>query len=105
MEAYIPFKIGQSRVAPEQRIQVYRIAQYMKETPEAKITIAGYADAATGSQDFNQKLSEKRAQAVADILIKEYAISAERIITQGKGDTAQPFKENSWNRVSVIVTR
>ncbi|WP_291590826.1 OmpA family protein [Bacteroides sp.] len=105
MEAYIPFKIGQSRMAPEQRIQVYRIAQYMKETPEAKITIAGYADAATGSQDFNQKLSEKRAQAVADILIKEYAISAERIITQGKGDTAQPFKENSWNRVSVIVTR
>lgn len=105
MEAYIPFKIGKSRIASEQQIHLYQIAQFLKENPNARITVTGYADAKTGNKEVNRKLSEKRAQAIADNLIKKYGIENERIAINGKGDTLQPFEENSWNRVAILITK
>lgn len=51
------------------------IAQYMKNHPDAKVEIKGYASP-EGSKELNQKLSEARANAVKNILVKTYKISA-----------------------------
>ena len=46
-------------------------AKILKANPDRKYKVAGYCDKATGSAKWNQKLSEARAQAVYDALIKE----------------------------------
>ena len=59
--------------------------QILQDNPEAKIRIAGYASA-SGTEEYNQKLSEKRANAVKEILIKEGGIAPERLTTIGYGE-------------------
>ena len=51
----------------------------MQEFPNATYTVNGYADSATGTPEFNKELSLKRAQAVVDVLVKDYGISADRL--------------------------
>ena len=53
--------------------------QYMKNHPDAKVEIKGYASP-EGSEELNQKLSEARANAVKNILVKTYKISAKRLL-------------------------
>lgn len=102
--SYIPFSIGKSHIANDQLIHVNHIAQYLNEHPDANVTITGYADAETGTQEVNRTLSLKRAQAVAHVLIKEYYIAPQRILVNAKGDAEQPFGKNSWNRVAIMLT-
>ena len=75
----------------------------MKENPGVKVTVTGYADKSTGNATINQKLSEKRAKAVADILTSKYGISSSRITTEASGDKVQPFEINEWNRVVIFT--
>ncbi|MDA8177951.1 MAG: OmpA family protein [Deltaproteobacteria bacterium] len=60
--------------------------QTMKENPQMTVRIAGYASA-SGTEEYNQKLSERRAKTVQDYLIKEGGIAPERMTTIGYGDT------------------
>ena len=48
-------------------------------------------------------LSERRANAVKDILVNEYGVDESRIVVDAKGSSVQPFERNEWNRV-VIMT-
>jgi outer membrane protein OmpA-like peptidoglycan-associated protein len=57
-----------------------------KENPEMKVRIAGYASA-SGTDEYNQKLSERRAKTVQDYLIKEGGIAPGRMTTIGYGET------------------
>ena len=63
--------------------------------------MAGYADEATGSAKWNQKLSEARAQAVYDALIKE-GVSKDQLELIGFGGTANMFGKNFLNRVVIL---
>ena len=67
----------------------------------AKLTITGYADSATGDAAYNQTLSQRRADTVAAALEK-MGISRANMTVAGKGgvDTLQP---DSYNR-RVIIT-
>ena len=56
----------------------------LKANPKMKIRIAGYTSA-QGTQDYNQKLSERRAEAVKDYLVKG-GIAADRLTTIGYGE-------------------
>ena len=55
-----------------------------------------------GSKAFNQKLSEKRAEAVKAILVKKYKIAADRIATEGLGATDKLFDQVEFNRVALF---
>lgn len=59
------------------------IIDTLKTHPYATATIVGHTDS-TGNPQYNQRLSERRAQAVADFLISQ-GITAERIIVRGEG--------------------
>ena len=77
----------------------------MKKYPETKVTLSGYADKGTGNAKINNRLSEGRVNYVANLLRQEYGIDAERIFTEFKGDTVQPFADNDSNRVTICLTK
>jgi len=96
------FLINSSKVRTSEEAKVDELVSFMKENPKTTVTITGYADAGTGSQKYNQQISQWRSQAVADMMIKK-GISSDRITVNSKGDTVQPFSANDDNRVSVCV--
>ena len=86
-EAYMPpvvYQVGKSVIDKNQQQTVDLIAKYMKKNKDAKLEISGYASP-EGDAAKNQALSEARANAVKDMLVKKYKIAADRITTVGKG--------------------
>ena len=97
------FRIGRAAIGAQQAKDVDRIAQWAKDHPKATIQLTGYADKGTGTARINQALSERRVAAVKDALVKR-GISADRIATDAKGDTVQPFAKNDQNRVVIAIS-
>lgn len=104
--ATVRFKINSSVIAPEEEVNVYNMAQYLKDNPSVNITVAGYADKDTGTAEYNQALSQRRAQAVADALTTKYGIPSSRIAIQAEGSATQPYPANNdWNRIVIFVNQ
>ena len=101
-ENVVYFRIGSARVDRNQKINIYNTAEFVKSN-NIPVTVIGYADAKTGSSNYNLKLSEKRAREVARILTDEYGVPSSQITIDYKGDAVQPYAHNAWNRV-VIMT-
>lgn len=101
LQPTVLFRQGKSVVNKAQYAPIELIAQYMKNHPEAKVEIKGYASP-EGSAELNQKLSEKRAEAVKDILVKRYKIAADRLTTKGCGATDKLFEQVEFNRVATF---
>ena len=101
LQPTVLFQQGKSVVEKSQMPNIELIAQYMKNHPEANVEIKGYASP-EGSKEINQKLSENRAEAVKNILVKKYKIAADRLTTKGMGATDKLFKQIEFNRVSTF---
>ena len=94
------FNINKSKIASKKDLQnVNDLAKVAKEN-NSKIVVTGYADNKTGSAEYNQKLSEKRAQTVADELVK---MGIDRnnieIVAAGGVKTLSPI---SYNRRATV---
>src|SRR4030081_2958784 len=87
----IRFESGRGTVDPDSAGLLDRLIETALRCPTANIEIAGPTDA-DGEDGFNQALSEKRAQAVADYLVKA-GLPASRFTAMGYGST-QPVAEN-----------
>jgi outer membrane protein OmpA-like peptidoglycan-associated protein len=88
----VHFDFAQSTLKPEAQKILKKNIQLLKENPKAKIRIAGYTSA-SGTDDYNQKLSEKRANAIRDYLVSEGVIGADRLSTIGYGETRPAVHE------------
>lgn len=98
---FVFFRIGSSKVTADQMPNIEMIADYLKNHPEAKVSVKGYASQ-DGNLDFNLKLAAARAESVKNLLIKKYGVKASRIKAEGEG-IGKMFKEESWNRVSICT--
>lgn len=101
LQPTVIFRQGKSVVDPAQVASIELIANYMKNHKDANVEIKGYASP-EGSKELNQRLSEKRAEAVKDILVKKYKISANRLKTNGMGATDKLFEQVEFNRVATF---
>ena len=72
-----------------------KLARYLGERPEIQVQIVGYTDS-TGSQAYNQQLSERRAQSVADSMAQR-GIARGRMRVTGAGET-NPVASNETER-------
>lgn len=89
----IYFDSGKDIVKPESYPSIKIIADVLKENPNVKIEIVGHTDS-DGDSQKNLILSQKRAESVRNILIKEFSLNGDRITTNGKGDS-QAISDNN----------
>ena len=101
LQPIVLFRQGKSTIDAVQYAPIELIAHYMKNNPDAKIEIKGYASP-EGKAAYNQKLSEKRAEVVKNALVKKYGIAADRLTTVGCGATDKLFEQVEFNRVTTF---
>lgn len=78
------FDFDQSLVKPAGRQELDNFAQSLRGMNFDVITVTGHSDR-IGTQDYNQRLSEQRANAVKAYLVQSLRIPADRIVTRGVG--------------------
>lgn len=104
LSANIFFTIGKSAIRQSEMPELDKLAAYLNENPDAKVRLTGYADRQTGTAQINERISKERAAAVKAYLVGK-GIAADRISTDAKGDTVQPFDTATKNRVTIAVTK
>ena len=102
------FAFNQHTLKPEARERLARISGIVLAYPDLKLEIDGYTDA-IGSDDYNQTLSDKRAEAVRDYLVNS-GVSMNNVVARGLGKS-DPVADNSTaagrqlnRRVEMIVS-
>lgn len=94
------FNINKTNIASQKDlVNVRALANYAKDN-NSKLLVTGYADSATGTPAINQRLSEGRANTVAEELVK-MGVSRDNISTSAKGgvDDLSPV---SFNRRATV---
>ncbi|MEJ2590703.1 MAG: OmpA family protein [Candidatus Thiodiazotropha sp.] len=92
MPSNITFEVDKSNVKPNFVDVLGSVALVLKEYKSTMIEVAGHTDS-TGSDSYNQMLSQQRAQAVSNVLIDD-GVQPVRIDTVGYGET-RPIASNS----------
>lgn len=101
----VSFTLNSAKVDETQMANLDNAVRILKENPDLKMTLKGYADKNTGSATYNKRLSVRRAEAVKKIIVDKYGIDTDRIDVLGVGDTEQLYNDNNWNRVVIFVEK
>lgn len=88
----VTFENNSFVVAPSSYGEIESVAQFMREYPLTKVNLEGHTDD-RGSEAYNQQLSEKRAAAVAQLLVERFGIDQARVSSAGFGES-QPLVGN-----------
>ncbi|HET7214185.1 MAG TPA: OmpA family protein [Terriglobia bacterium] len=106
--AGVLFATGKYNLQPEAQMRLARLAGIVSSHTGLNLQVEGYTDN-TGDNNFNQKLSEQRAEAVRDFLISQ-GVDQRTISAQGFGE-ASPVADNNTSagrqknrRVEIIVS-
>ena len=99
------FVINSNKIASNEESKIKEVVDFLNANPDAKVVVTGYADAGTGNDRINDRISAKRAAAVVKALKEKYGIEESRITEDSKGARVQPFSENDKNRVTIMVAK
>jgi OOP family OmpA-OmpF porin len=88
----VQFDTNKAVVKPVYEKDIKELADVMTKYPELKIMIEGHTDN-VGAQKYNMNLSQKRAEAVKNVLVKKYRIDPSRLTAKGFGPT-KPIADN-----------
>ncbi len=105
----IHFDSNKADIKAQYHDRLKAVGDFMTTYPETKTVIEGHTDN-TGSADYNQKLSQRRAESVRDYLIRHFNISPDRLAAKGYGkdrpiatnDTAEGRLRN--RRIEAVIT-
>jgi outer membrane protein OmpA-like peptidoglycan-associated protein len=107
-EEKILFGYDRSDLNSSSEDNLNKLVNVLKEYPETNIEVQGHTDS-RGSDNYNQRLSERRAEAVSTYL-RNRGVSSSRLTTKGYGETA-PVADNSSEdgraqnrRVTFLIT-
>ena len=92
MTLQVFFDINKDTLTEADLKELPKAVDFVKKYPGAKIRLDGYTDS-IGTDEYNMKLSEKRATAVKDYLIKEAGVDSSKITAVGHGG-ADPVADN-----------
>ena len=68
------------------------LADFLKRFDDVQVDVEGHTDS-IGPEDYNQQLSQRRAQAVVDLLVNQHGIAPARLEAKGFGES-QPVASN-----------
>jgi outer membrane protein OmpA-like peptidoglycan-associated protein len=97
------FNIGKSKIASRKDVQNVKELADLAKANNSKLVVTGYADSKTGSSNFNQMLSQKRADDVVNELVK-MGVSRDNIevVAAGGVNTLTPV---SYNRRATVAIK
>ncbi|RMF03408.1 MAG: OmpA family protein, partial [Bacteroidetes bacterium] len=78
------YDLGRTSVRPEAIAELHKLHRLLVDNPELRIEVSAHTDA-QGSKDFNRRLSQRRADAIAQWLYRK-GIAPERIVAKGYGE-------------------
>ena len=96
------FNFDSARLTDRAKASMQVLQETIANAPKDQVfTIVGHADAKTGAAAYNQKLSEKRAEAVYNYLV-EQGVNKDQLTWKGVGSTENIFPVNNTNRVVIV---
>ncbi|MQA53242.1 OmpA family protein [Pseudomonas piscis] len=93
VELDVKFDFDKSVVKPNSYADIKNLADFMKQYPQTTTVVEGHTDS-VGPDAYNQKLSERRANAVKQVLVNQYGVGAERVQSVGYGES-RPVADNA----------
>jgi OOP family OmpA-OmpF porin len=75
----------------------------MKQYPQTTTTVEGHTDS-VGPDAYNQKLSQRRADAVKQVLVNQYGVGGNRVQSKGYGET-RPVADNATDAGRAVNRR
>ncbi|AVX13049.1 OmpA family protein [Pseudomonas stutzeri] len=93
VELDVKFDFDKSRVREESYSDIKNLADFMQQYPQTTTTVEGHTDS-VGTDQYNQRLSERRAEAVRNVLVNEYGVQGNRVNSVGYGES-RPVADNS----------
>lgn len=93
------FKTDKSEIRPEYASEIRDFAEFIKKHKVSSVTIEGHTDS-DGSAEYNQDLSQRRAEAIVDRLVNDYGIARSRLKAVGYGEN-RPVASNDTARGKV----
>ncbi|WPC03368.1 OmpA family protein [Pseudomonas benzenivorans] len=103
VELDVKFDFDKANVKQESYGDIKNLADFMNQYPQTTTTVEGHTDA-KGSDAYNQKLSERRANAVREVLVNQYGVSGERVNAVGYGES-RPVADNASDAGRAINRR
>jgi len=96
------FNFDSAKLLDRAKASMQILQEVIKAAPKDQVfTIVGHADAKTGSPEYNQKLSERRAKAVYAYLV-EPGVNPNQLTWKGVGSSQNIFPVNGTNRVVIV---
>lgn len=89
---HVNFDFDKSNIRKSDEAELKKAIDFVRKYPDAKVELEGHTDG-KGTEKYNQKLSERRAEAVKQYLIKEGAVDQARISATGYGKS-RPIAPN-----------
>ena len=89
----VQFPNDSAEVSEQYLSEIGQVAEFLNSYSGTQVEVKGYTDS-RGSADYNQQLSERRAKAVANILVEKFGIDASRVAATGLGEN-DPIADNS----------
>src|SRR3989339_841648 len=89
----VQFDFDKAAIKKKYRNEIGKLAEVMRKYPDLKITLEGHTDN-VGSLAYNEKLSQRRVDAVKKYLAEKFGIAAARLNAKGYGPT-RPIASNA----------
>ena len=103
VELDVKFDFDKARVREDSYGDIKNLADFMNQYPQTTTTVEGNTDS-VGTAAYNQKLSERRANAVRDVLVNDYGVAGSRVSSVGYGAT-RPIASNATDEGRALNRR
>ncbi len=103
VELDVKFDFDKAQVKPESFGDIQNLAEFMNQFPQTTTVVEGHTDS-VGTDAYNQRLSERRATAVRQVLVGQYGVAGERVNAVGYGES-RPVADNATEAGRAINRR
>ena len=103
VELDVKFDFDKAQVKEESYGDIKSLADFMTQYPQTNTTVEGHTDS-VGTDAYNQGLSERRANAVREVLVNQYGVEGERVNSVGYGES-RPVADNATDEGRAVNRR